>query len=118
VGEEHFVDGGLVHSIPVGRALELGATVVYVLQVGRVERPLQAPRWPWEVGLVAFEIARRHRFTEEMASLPDDVEVHVLPSGDEAAPLANLRYRDPRGVRPRIEAARTATASYLAGAAR
>lgn len=118
VGSEHFVDGGLVHSIPVGRALELGATQVYVLQVGRVERPLQPPRWPWEVGLVAFELARRHRFTEEMAALPDDVDVHVLPSGDEAAPLANVRYRDPRGVPRRIAAAREATAAYLAGAAR
>lgn len=114
IGDEHFVDGGLVHSIPVGRALELGATEVYVLQVGRVERPLQAPRWPWEVGLVAFELARRHRFTEEMASLPDDVDVHVLPSGDDAAPLANVRYRDPRGVPRRIAVAREATAAYLA----
>jgi len=50
---EHFLDGGLVHSIPVGRAVELGATEIYVLQVGRIERPLVAPRWPWEVGMVA-----------------------------------------------------------------
>jgi len=37
----------------VGRAVELGATEIYVLQVGRIERPLVAPRWPWEVGMVA-----------------------------------------------------------------
>src|SRR5580658_1131982 len=64
-GEHHF-DGGLVHSIPVGRAVALGASTVYVLHVGRIERPLAVPRRPWEVGLVAFEIARRHRFHEEM----------------------------------------------------
>ena len=31
---EHFLDGGLVNSVPVGRAVELGATRVFVLQVG------------------------------------------------------------------------------------
>ena len=79
-GEHHF-DGGLVHSIPVGRAVQLGARRVFVLHVGRIEQPLAVPRRPWEVGLVAFEIARRHRFVEEMATLPDDVIVHVLPAG-------------------------------------
>src|SRR5687768_8421797 len=53
---EHFLDGGLVNSIPVSRAVELGARTVYVLQVGRIERPLTAPTRPWEVALVAFEI--------------------------------------------------------------
>ena len=74
----HHLDGGLVHSIPVGRALELGATRVFVLQVGRVEQPLTPPRRPWEVGVVAFEISRRHRYVHEMESIPDGVEVHVL----------------------------------------
>ena len=66
-GGETFLDGGLVHSIPVGRAVTLGARTVYVLQVGRIERPLRPPRRPWEVGLVAFEVARRHRFAADMA---------------------------------------------------
>ena len=70
---EHYLDGGIVNSIPVGRAVELGATRVFVLQVGRVDRPLQPPRKPWEVARVSFEIARRHRFVREMAELPDGV---------------------------------------------
>jgi len=37
VDGEHYFDGGLVDSIPVGRAVALGATTVYVLQVGRIE---------------------------------------------------------------------------------
>jgi len=82
----HYFDGGLVDSIPVGRAVALGATTVYVLQVGRIESPLEVPTRPWEVGLVAFEIARRHRFHEEMSSLPVDVRVHVLPTGGERLP--------------------------------
>jgi len=116
IGGEHFFDGGLVDSIPVGRALALGATTAYVLHVGRIERPLTVPRRPWEVGLVAFEIARRHRFHEEIATIPDGVRVHVLPSGGDRRPpdLAQLRYRDRTKVAVSIERAYAASAAYLA----
>jgi NTE family protein len=113
---EHYFDGGLVHSIPVGRAVALGARTVYILHVGRIESPLTVPHRPWEVGLVAFEIARRHRFHEEMSALPDDVQVHVLPTGGErrAPDLSQLRYRDNTKVGASIERAYRASASYLA----
>jgi NTE family protein len=115
IGEEHFLDGGLVNSIPVSRAVELGATTVWVLQVGRVEQSLTVPTRPWEVALVAFEIARRHRFARDMATVPEGVTVHVLPTGDEAPTgVAQLRYRDVRQVGRRVELARAATAAYLA----
>ena len=112
----HYFDGGLVDSIPVGRAVALGAQTVYVLHVGRIERPLTVPRRPWEVGLVAFEIARRHRFHDEMSALPADVQVHVLPSGADPRPpdLSQLRYRDRAKVGLRMERAYQASASYLA----
>jgi NTE family protein len=120
IGGVHYFDGGLVDSIPVGRAVALGAGTVYVLQVGRIESPLEIPTRPWEVGLVAFEIARRHRFNEEMSSLPDNVRVHVLPTGGERLPpgLAQFRYRDVARVGQSIERAYTASASYLAALAR
>ena len=112
---EHFFDGGLVNSIPVGRAVALGARTVYVLQVGRIERPLEPPSRPWEVGLVAFEIARRHRFVEEMRALPKGVTVHVLPTGDPPkSDLSQLRYRDFSRVPERIARAYEASAAYLA----
>src|SRR5262252_3836306 len=116
IGGEHFFDGGLVHSIPVGRAIALGASTVFVLHVGRIERPLTVPRRPWEVGLVAFEIARRHRFHEEMAALPGEVSVHVLPSGADKRPpdLSQLRYRDRASVGASMERAYQASARYLA----
>jgi NTE family protein len=116
----HYFDGGLVDSIPVGRAVALGASTVYVLQVGRIESGLAVPTRPWEVGLVAFEIARRHRFHEEMSSLPDNVRVHVLPTGGDRLPpgLAQFRYRDRARVGQSIERAYTASASYLAELAR
>jgi len=120
VGDEHFLDGGLVHSIPIGRALELGARTVYVLHVGRIERPLEVPTRPWEVGLVAFEIARRHRFAEDMAAVPPEVTVHVLPAGAESqagVDLAQLRYRDTSRIDEHIQRAYEASVAYLAGAA-
>jgi NTE family protein len=120
LGGEHYVDGGIVNSIPVGRAVEHGARTVFVLQVGRIERSLQPPRRPWEVAMVAFEIARRHRFARDLEALSADVEVHVLPTG--LAPdggawrgeLSPLAYRDSAGARRRIERAYTASRTYLA----
>jgi NTE family protein len=121
IGGEHYIDGGIVNSIPISRAVALGAGEVYVLQVGRLERPLRPPRWPWEVGMVAFEVARRHRFNTDMASLPQGVVVHVLPTGGTAAPAfddipGQLRSRLPTRVGEQIEAAYAATAEYLSGA--
>jgi NTE family protein len=110
---EHYLDGGLVDSLPLGRAVALGARRIFVLHVGRIERPLQPPKWPWEVGLVAFEVARRHRFVTDLADIPPGVQVHVLPAGDEGTPLAKLRYRDSRSVGTRIQRAHDATARYL-----
>ncbi|WP_104526091.1 patatin-like phospholipase family protein [Blastococcus atacamensis] len=113
---EHYLDGGLVHSIPVGRAVSLGATTIYVLHVGRIDRPLRPPARPWDVGLVAFEIARRHRFAADLAALPPGVTVHVLPAGDPAPSRAgNLRYRDFSGVGDRIDRAHAAAGIHLDG---
>ena len=113
VGAEHYLDGGIVNSIPVGRAVELGATRVFVLQVGRVDRPLKAPRKPWEVARVSFEIARRHRFVREMAELPDGVTAHVLPAGGTAKDDSPRVYRDTSMVAGRIEAAYDESRAYL-----
>ncbi|GAC1322391.1 MAG: patatin-like phospholipase family protein [Mycobacteriales bacterium] len=120
INGEHFLDGGIVNSIPVGRAAELGASTIFVLHVGRIERALRPPRWPWEVGLVAFEIARRHRFTTDMAAMPEQVAVHVLPTG---APeplrfndLSQLRYRNFRDAGASIDRAYDASRKYLADA--
>ena len=117
IGDEHFLDGGIVNSIPVGRAVELGATTVYVLHVGRIEQPLTAPTRPWEVAMVAFEIARRHRFARDMAEVPDGVAVHVLPAGDVVTPTGEPALpRHPAGSTA-VEQAYRAAAAYLAGAA-
>ena len=111
---EHFVDGGIVNSIPIGEAVRIGAKLIFVLQVGRIERQLAVPRRPWEVAQVAFEIARRHRFARELASLPDDVRVHVLPTGGDNRDDSPWAYRDMAAVGRRISRAYTASRRYLA----
>ncbi|MFG1921555.1 patatin-like phospholipase family protein [Cryptosporangium sp. NPDC048952] len=114
IDDEHYLDGGLVNSIPVARAIELGADRVFVLQVGRIERPLQAPTKPWEVAMVAFEIARRHRFARDMAAIPDNVEVHVLPTGLSTESTNPLAYRSFSQIQTRIDSAYRASTAYLA----
>jgi NTE family protein len=121
IAGEHFLDGGLVNSIPIARAVQQGADEVWVLHVGRIEEPLTPPRYPWEVGFVAFEIARRHRFHTDLAVLPAGVAIHVLPTGlgeRRSATWSNLRYRDRGRIGDRAELAYHATRDYLADARR
>ena len=114
---EHFLDGGIVNSIPISRAVELGAKEIFVLHVGRIEHPLVPPRTPIQVAMVAFEIARRHRFARDLAELPDGVTAHVLPTGEPKretrAQLSELNYRDFKAVARRIDRAHKASDSYL-----
>lgn len=114
VGDEHYLDGGIVNSIPLGRAVRLGATRVFVLQVGRIDRPLTVPKRPWEVARVSFEIARRHRFLRELAELDAAVECHVLPARGTSERDDTFRAaRDFGSVERRIELTYEACRDYL-----
>jgi NTE family protein len=114
---EHFLDGGLVDSVPLGRAVELGARRIFVLHVGRAEQPLAVPQQPWEVAAVAFEISRRHRLSRALAELPEGVSVHLLPTGNRPGDTSGLgsylRYRDAGRAHERIERAYQAGTAYL-----
>jgi NTE family protein len=114
IGDEHFIDGGVVNSIPIDQALAAGARTVFVLQVGRVETPLEAPTSAVGAARVAFEIARRHRFARDLATLPEGVALHVLPSGgslegDESI----MAFRRMDTVHRRITQAFDATSAFL-----
>lgn len=114
IGDQHYLDGGIVNSIPLGRAVQLGATRVFVLQVGRIDRPLKPPRRPWEVARVSFEIARRHRFARELEELPAGVEAHVLPArGTSSRDDSVFAYRNFAGIEERIERTYEASRDYL-----
>ncbi|GAA1998336.1 patatin-like phospholipase family protein [Microbacterium ulmi] len=111
---EHFIDGGVVNSIPIGPAVAAGARTIFVLQVGRVEEPLEPPRTAMETARVAFEIARRHRYAWDVSHLPADVRLHVLPSGGSLDGDDSLMaYRRTSTVRARIDRAYAAAHAYL-----
>ena len=85
-----YFDGAVVDDVPVTRAVELGATRIFVLQVGGVDRPRPVPRRPLDMAVLAYWIARRHRLLDDLALIPDDVEVVILPHGNPAP----VRYND------------------------
>ncbi len=116
INGKHYIDGGVVNSIPVSRAIELGATEIYVLHVGHIDDPLKAPRHPWDVAMVSFEIARRHRFHSELEAVADNVTVHVLPTGKPSGrynDLTKLRYNYDKAIQAHVDAAERATLEFL-----
>ncbi|WP_079570015.1 patatin-like phospholipase family protein [Krasilnikoviella flava] len=115
---EHFVDGGMVNSIPLGEAVRRGATTVYVLQVGRVEEPLTVPTKPSDVARVSFEIARRHRYFRELEEARRVATVHVLPTGGALPGDAKLgAFRKLDVTQRRIAQSYAAASAYLSDAA-
>jgi NTE family protein len=113
---EYFIDGGVVNSIPISRAYASGAKTVYVMHVGHVDDPLEAPTAPWDVAVVAFEISRRHRLTADLSAIPDGTTVHVLPTGAPQGRYndsAKLRYADLGQASDQIVSASRATSAYL-----
>jgi len=115
---EHYVDGGMVNSIPLGEAVRRGATTVYVLQVGRVEEPLTAPTKPSDVARVSFEIARRHRYFRELEEARAVATVHVLPTGGALPGDDKLgAFRKLDATHRRVAQSHAAAREYLAGIA-
>jgi len=116
VGGEHFYDGGLVNSVPIDRAIDLGATDIYVLQVGRIEQPLRVPTRIHETALIAFEISRRHRFGSHRDRDIPGVSMHVLPSANpvEFDDRRQIKWTDLGETSTLIEAAYQASIDYLA----
>lgn len=111
---EHFYDGGLVASIPLGRAIEEGARTIYVLQVGRIEEPLRRPTNVIGSVRVPFEISRRHRFARELSQVPEGVTVHVMPSGGlEPGGVGNASIPTLKGSRDRMQLAYEHSAEFL-----
>lgn len=109
IGDEHFVDGGVVNNVPVSKALELGANRIYVLDVGSTERSKPAPRRPYEALLQAVGIAHTYRFRVDLDHVPEGVEMHRLPGVDPG----KIRYDDFSRSGQLIDRAYKAAAAYL-----
>lgn len=85
-----YLDGAIVNDVPVSRAVDLGADRIFVLHVGSWDRPRPEPKRPIDMAMYAYWLARRSRFQRDLAAIPSDIEVLVLPPG--STPL--LRYND------------------------
>lgn len=104
-----LVDGGVVDNVPIRRAIEAGATRIYVLMCGPLRFHSRPPRRPLEAVLTAFFVAVHARFARELAALPAGVEVVVFSGGGE--PGAD--YRDFSGTAELIAAGRHQVATVL-----
>ncbi|MFJ5886219.1 patatin-like phospholipase family protein [Kitasatospora cineracea] len=120
IGGEHYLDGGLIDSLPIGVAASLGATTVYALRIRQTGEPLAPPRMPWQLAHVAFEVGRRAAVEAEIARPRPGVTVHVLPSGEDElvkaghGPVSSTRA-ELETVRRRIALGYDAASVFLAG---
>ena len=82
IGEERFIDGGVVNNVPIRRAIDGGATRIVVLLCGPPVYTPASPRRPVEAMLNALLISIHARFARDLAQLPEGVEV-IVCSGSE-----------------------------------
>jgi NTE family protein len=74
-----LVDGAVVDTVPLSHALAGPVDRVYVLNVSS-ELIRRTARSPLDVLVKAFAISRKQRFELELRSVPESVEVVVLPA--------------------------------------
>ncbi len=111
IGDEVLIDGGVVDNVPISRAIDAGATQVYVLLCGPLHYRPRPARRPVEAVLTGFFVAVHARFARELAMVPPSVKVTVFSGGGE--PSAD--YRDFSGTSELIEAGRAEVAAVLDG---
>lgn len=104
-----LIDGGVLNEIHTHRAVELGATELWVLHVGHLADKEKAVQRPFDSALRAYWTARRFRFQDDLRRIPGHCAVHVVPAG--ATP--RLRFDDFTHASELIEAAYDAASAYL-----
>jgi NTE family protein len=109
IGGTSYLDGAIVNDVPVARAVELGCDRIFVLHVGSWDRPRPEPKRPIDMAVYAYWLARRSRFQRDLAAIPKDIEVLVLPPG--GTPL--IKYNDFGHSDEMISSAYDATSTFL-----
>lgn len=104
-----YIDGAVVDNVPISRALHHGFERIVVLHVGNFERPRPAPKRPIDVLLQSFSIARNYRFADDLARVPEQVDVVVLP-GIDPGPVKRTDFSRAAEL---IERAHASTAAFL-----
>lgn len=98
-----YVDGGVLNEIHTARAVELGATELYVLHVGHLTDRRIGVQRPFDGALRAFWTHRQYRYEDDLRRVPPHCSVHTLPAGGGSSvrfdefthgpELAELAYR-------------------------
>jgi NTE family protein len=104
-----YLDGAVVNDVPVSRAVELGCDRIFVLHVGSWDRPRPEPKRPIDMATYAYWLARRSSFQRDLASIPSNIEVLVLPPG--STPL--IKYNDFGKSDEMINSSYQATCAFL-----
>jgi NTE family protein len=111
IGDELLIDGGVVDNVPISRAIDAGATHVYVLLCGPLHYRPRPARRPVEAVLTGFFVAVHARFARELTMVPSGVEVTVFSGGGDPA----ADYRDFSGTADLIAAGRAEVSAVLDG---
>ncbi len=73
-----LIDGGVLNDAPISKAIELGATKIFLLSCSTLERKIIEPLRPIESMLYAFGMAVTGRLERELEELKAGVEIIVL----------------------------------------
>ena len=79
LGDRVLVDGGVSSNVPIARAVERGATTVYVLPTGYACALRAAPASALGVAMQALTLLLQQRLAADIANFGRDVDLRVLP---------------------------------------
>ena len=75
----HLIDGALAHHTGIAQAVELGATVVYILPTGAACALSRAPRSAAGVALHSLSLLIEQRLSHEVAAIQAATTIKLLP---------------------------------------
>ena len=76
---DHLIDGALAHHTGVAQAIDLGASVIYVIPSGSACALPRAPRSAVGVALHSLTLLIEQRLINEVASLQTQASIRLLP---------------------------------------
>lgn len=110
VNGETFVDGGVVNNVPVSRAVELGASTIYVLPCGTAHATARTIRNPLDVLLTSFAHSRATRAELDRERCAGRATIIDMPVID----TSGIAYNDVSHTRRLYREAFDATKALLA----
>lgn len=79
LGGRLLADGGVANNTPISRAVELGASTVYVLPTGNTCALIEPPKGALEMGLHAISLLTMRRLIVDIERYRDRCKLIVLP---------------------------------------